>query len=84
MESVFTEETGMNRNPNRQARLAYPVRVIWFGVKRLWRKMGFFSGENYPDWMMYIPNPLPPTDEPASGESHSPDWHNPVFRMDRG
>jgi hypothetical protein len=56
--------TSMNRNSNKRNRLASAARLIRQSVKQLWQKMGFWRNEDYPDWMMYLPNPLPQFDEP--------------------
>ncbi len=54
----------MNRKRTQPKRPPGADRRIQAGVKRLWRKMGLKHQADFPDWMMYIPNPLPPPDEP--------------------
>ena len=41
---------------NWKARMLRTVRIRG---RRQWRVLGFWKEEKYPDWMMYVPNPLP-------------------------
>jgi hypothetical protein len=53
----------MNKTSKEENWLDRILRLARMRGRRQWRKMGFWRKEPYPDWMMYIPNPLP-SDEP--------------------
>ena len=62
----------MKDNPNMSARAISVARRIESGAKWLWQKTRRgqkgsdpeWQKEGYPDWMMYLPNPWPPGDDP--------------------
>ncbi len=60
----------MKTNRNKKPSPAAPVERARASLKRRWQTMRIRSQGEYPDWMMYISNPLPGDDfaaEEASG-----------------
>ncbi len=54
----------MKTNRNKQHHAAAAAGRVRASVKRLWHKIRIRNQGAYPDWMMHLPNPLPPPDEP--------------------